>query len=539
MSDKLRKNLTKFNKSLSKEPTIIAGELGIKLGGKKQIAVTGRKGFVYVRLRTNLSEPIQAFNDKVSEMSYGLPVLVKRDGNRYVIVGRDVERYSVWETSNKYVSEHAQSHAFDKNNGKYGNDPVWISSYQFMPGLVAPFSSLGAPNAFINPYSMRKDDGGWIYAGNTGTINLVQYRPSTPTGSALIVVGLDRTTGNPYYIGTGTPNMIPVSTTGTAQILKNLPLDLDENHIPLSVIKLSSGTTKVSWGEIYDLRQFYGTNAVSTSSGTGDSFVWGGWDDGKFVSDDGTILEAGNNLRLTASGTVYRLDVLGGGTDNFYFFHSGTITGSYRLMDMTHATGTSYIVSTATTSTGTTVGEWLTNFGDPGVDFISDGIYHTHIHARKTSGGTKDVRLLWRLFKYNAGVETLLITSEHSDLLGTDFAEFDIEIFSSEYEISTSDRLLIKLYAELSGVGSSPTIELEIDGTTSSRLELPSFGGDGGTASINIQDEGVAQGSATTLDFVGSGVTASVVGNVATITITASTGTSSTLDLARIYAVIG
>jgi hypothetical protein len=50
------------------------------------------------------------------------------------------------------------------------------------------------------------------------------------------------------------------------------------------------------------------------------------------------------------------------------------------------------------------------------------------------------------------------------------------------------------------------------------------IGGGGGGGTIAIQDEGASQGSAGTLNFVGSGVTAAVGGGVATITVTGGGG---------------
>ncbi len=54
--------------------------------------------------------------------------------------------------------------------------------------------------------------------------------------------------------------------------------------------------------------------------------------------------------------------------------------------------------------------------------------------------------------------------------------------------------------------------------------------GGGGGGSLTIQDEGTPQGSATTLNFTGPGVTASVASGTATINITGGGGGSQTLD---------
>jgi hypothetical protein len=58
-------------------------------------------------------------------------------------------------------------------------------------------------------------------------------------------------------------------------------------------------------------------------------------------------------------------------------------------------------------------------------------------------------------------------------------------------------------------------------------------GGGGGGGAVTIQDEGVNQGVASTIDFVGPGVTATVSAGVATINITGGGGSSTSFSLAQ------
>ena len=50
-------------------------------------------------------------------------------------------------------------------------------------------------------------------------------------------------------------------------------------------------------------------------------------------------------------------------------------------------------------------------------------------------------------------------------------------------------------------------------------------------APIDIKDEGTSQGFATVIDFVGAGVSTTVSGNTATVTIAASTDQATVLKL--------
>jgi len=251
MTRKLRKSFSEFDKTLAKEPNILFGELGIPLGGKQVVEVVTRNGFVYVRLRSNTSEIIQAFNDKVSP-AYGLPVLVVREGNRYVIKGRDTERYSDWGNDSPYLPRHGNAHSFNPD-GSGGGDMVWVYGQQIMPALTFPSGSYGADNVLIASYPLKNLNGDWMYIGNTGTPSLTQYNPVS--GSALILISIDTNTGNPYLQAT-TGTYIPESITSIQGLMPYLPDNNSPQYMPDSFVRLGSGTSVIDWGNIYDIRQF-------------------------------------------------------------------------------------------------------------------------------------------------------------------------------------------------------------------------------------------------------------------------------------------
>lgn len=256
---KLKRELEKFDRTLKKEYVEIPGEMGAYIKGKKTVEVPDRVGYVYVKLRTNLSEIIQAFNDRVSP-SYGLAVIVRREGNKYIVDRRDVGRYENWEDKNKYVPRHGDTHSFDLDGSNIGADPVWVYPYQFMPSLVSPFGVKGAENVFIYPYSFVHN-GTWHYSGNTGTSNLTNYRPAS--GSSVVLITLDTVSGNPYlFASTGT--YIPSSVTGTAGFIPYLPSIDETQYIPLSFVTLSSGTFGIGWNNIHDVRQLAGGGGITS-----------------------------------------------------------------------------------------------------------------------------------------------------------------------------------------------------------------------------------------------------------------------------------
>ena len=250
---KLKKVLTEFDDTLKKEEVEIPGELGAYIKGKKTVEVPNRPHYVYVRLRTNLSEIIQAYNDSVSP-SFRLPVLVKREGNKYIVIGLESNRYSNWENTNRYIPRHGDTHSFDLEGNKMGADPVWVYPQQFMPSLVAPFGVHGAENAFVYAHSFI-NNGTWHYSGNTGTPSLTNYNPTT--GLRLVLITMDTITGNPtLFASTGTS--IATTITGTAALLPYLPVFDESRYLPLSFAALQSGTFSVGWDNLHDVRPLAG-----------------------------------------------------------------------------------------------------------------------------------------------------------------------------------------------------------------------------------------------------------------------------------------
>lgn len=302
---KLKRELQRFDRTLQKEYVEIPGEMGAYIKGKKTVEVPNRPNYVYVRLRTNLSEIIQAQNDKVSP-AYGLAVIVRRDGNKYIVDRRDEGRYENWEDLNKYVPRHGDTHSFDLDGSNIGADPVWVYPYQFMPSLVSPFGVKGAENAFIYPYSFVHN-GAWHYSGNTGTSSLLDYRP--PSGSSVVLITLDTESGNPYlFASTGT--YIPSSITGTAGFIPYLPSFTESQYLPLSFVTMGSGTFGIGWNNIHDVRQLAGGGGITSVNSIPHNGLGGlqGGVSGSYYHlsavDYNDLLDGGNTALHSHSGTA-------------------------------------------------------------------------------------------------------------------------------------------------------------------------------------------------------------------------------------------
>lgn len=293
----LQKALQRYDRQIVKTGQPIPGEIGITIDGSRVTEVPGRGQFVYVRLRSNLSEVIQAFNDTVFP-GYGIPVIVEWRNNRYEVTGKDNQRYPEWESGKPFIARHGETHSLDKDGGRIGTDPVWVYPYQIIPALVSPFNVAGVQNAYIHPHQVEYR-GAWTYQGNTGTPSFAPYKPAS--GTSLVMVTMDYVTGNPSLFAT-TGTYIPTSITGSPQFVPYFP-EIDRNRYnPLAIIRLESGTSQIGWDEIWDIRQF--TSRVPTNEVNGQT----GIDTFQFT-----------NVTFSSTGTVAFIETVGGG---------GSTTGS-------------------------------------------------------------------------------------------------------------------------------------------------------------------------------------------------------------------
>src|SRR3989337_2356686 len=180
------------------EITPIPGILGFIIDGENVVEVRNRNGYVYVRLRDNLSEVCQAFNDNVSPV-YGLPVLIVRDSTnltRYRVLSRDLGRYQDWGTSSPYLPRHGTQHSF--NPPLEGGDITWIYSRQLMPFSVYPSGSYGADSVLIYPHTYYRNNV-WHYAGGTGTASFLSYKPTGSSNAKMVLLYIDDN-DNPAYV---------------------------------------------------------------------------------------------------------------------------------------------------------------------------------------------------------------------------------------------------------------------------------------------------------------------------------------------------
>jgi hypothetical protein len=311
MAQKIFENsFREYSKTLAKESNEISGILGVYLNGEQLVDVPNRPGFVYVRLRDNLSEVVQVFNENVSVI-YDLAVIVVREGNRYYIKGRDTLRYNNWNSPSSFVPAHANQHAFNPSEGG-GGDILWVQGRQIVPLGAYPSGTKGSPNVSIYPYQFREDDGVLVTYGATGTGDIAQYKPVDNT-AIMGIVYIDTNTGNPEFI-LNSGSFFPASITGTQEVVQYLPAVSDSTFLIAAGIRLVSGTSSIGWDNIYDLRQWHSTSAISPTIIIEDEGIQQGTASTlNFVGDIVDVSVVGNEARIFITGSAG-----GGGSGDIY-----------------------------------------------------------------------------------------------------------------------------------------------------------------------------------------------------------------------------
>lgn len=504
MTRSLNKALRQQKKQTQREVPIIPGSLGVSLGGAKVTEVPNRKPFVYVRLRDNPNEVVQAFNNKVSP-SFNLPVVVSFQNGRYMVDGVDTLRYqSNWSSYAPFLPRHGNTHSADFESGG-GGDITFVHPRQFIPSLVFPSGSVGAPNTYVYPYILHNSDGSWKYTGNTGTQDISIYRPTASGTARMVLVYLDSDSGNPYIIvNSGTS--FASNLTGTSQIWPYIPTDNDPNHIPLAAVRLISGTTALGWDNIYDVRQFIHIMPTGTSGGVSTGTSMTIWDEG-VPQGTATVLNfVGSVVDATVSGTVARVFVTGStsgaptfitgtnGVGQTFYFNSilamETESGNaMRDMGTMNATdgASEFTQSFASGTTTFTSPVFITPQYWPGVQDIPRGMFRAYVTGRKDSG-TRSLQAYVQIYKQATnGTQTLLTTTSTSPQFVTgSFSTYELYVEDGPFYLSVTDRLVAKVVVVGGSTGTDATLRLRIKSSSDERIEIP-----GGTPKIvRYEDQG-------------------------------------------------
>ncbi len=154
-----------------------------------------------------------------------------------------------------------------------------------------------------------------------------------------------------------------------------------------------------------------------------------------------------------------------------YYFRNETssVNSSYKIMNTTKDLTTTY-----KNLSGVQNGQFLVGRINEATNLtaINDGTIHAHTHITKVSG-VKTLQVYGELWKRYGSSESLLLTTDTSPVI-VSVSEVDLHAdISSEISLNSTDILIWKLYAAVSGLGTDPTISIDVGGLTDAGLELP------------------------------------------------------------------
>lgn len=163
------------------------------------------------------------------------------------------------------------------------------------------------------------------------------------------------------------------------------------------------------------------------------------------------------------------------GIESYFFYNIASDIGGY--LQAQHLASVGGLVNIATTSVTDTqiLATFATNANDPGITYFPPGVVTIYISGEITSG-TKTTQLYAEMYQRNlAGTETLRATSAYSVALnGTLTADIVQALVPTGFAMLSTDRIVVKIRAHISGGGSAPNVTIGIEDATAARIDLPS-----------------------------------------------------------------
>lgn len=269
---------------------ILPGALGMyNATGQKVIKVPNRTDFVYVRLRGQVSEAVEAFNEKVY-LQFGLPVLLVRDPlapRYYKIIGRDIGKYQGWGSSG--LPPHGTQHSFSGTTLE-GRDVTFIYRRQLaQPLLCRPQA---APDMTVYVEADYYFWAGTYYRFPGGSsASLTSLKPSSTGMGVFVTVYIDGNT-NTVQLRRGDEFSILIP---PSDVLTSIPLIDPSVGIPLAAVYLASTTATINWDDLYDIRVLIASFS-ETYPATHTLDPSGGYHSGSLMAVNVSITDAANRI---------------------------------------------------------------------------------------------------------------------------------------------------------------------------------------------------------------------------------------------------
>ena len=154
----------------------------------------------------------------------------------------------------------------------------------------------------------------------------------------------------------------------------------------------------------------------------------------------------------------------------YYMYDENDATG-YKTCYLNPSSDSETYIEVADLDDDDSIGDWISATGEAPTKLLK-GIYNWYATLEKT--GTKTLRVYWKLIERKSDTsEVVIATSSNSNEIEGK-ANYLVPLqLDNDYIPDSGSRIVGKLYADVSGGGSAPTVRLYYQGNTSSRWEIP------------------------------------------------------------------
>lgn len=193
-----------------------------------------------------------------------------------------------------------------------------------------------------------------------------------------------------------------------------------------------------------------------------------------------------DNYTIVANGTTSNFSLNISALDDrfastnllFFLYNASTQITNFSDMNTTAPPNTvaAKTLSFSSVTDGQSLINWTTPTAGPLPTFIPDGIGLVDVQANLT-GGTQVLRLYAKVYERLANsTENLLYTTSNSDniLQLLTSHNYNMDFVSTFYELNSTATLVVNLYANVTGAGTAPSVNLFIENQTFSHVEFPS-----------------------------------------------------------------
>ena len=165
---------------------------------------------------------------------------------------------------------------------------------------------------------------------------------------------------------------------------------------------------------------------------------------------------------------LFLSDTASGIGSNYFMYSTDTVEGESTIVSAALGQGDDQLIF-----------EYITEAGSPGVTQLRTGVYDGHLHLNR-GVGDKPTTIYWTLSKVDAdgtSNETLVSTSETSEEIATSGTEYSLHAtLSAAVPMTTTNRIIVKVYANVGASGGDSEVTIAMEGTTDSHISIKAPG---------------------------------------------------------------